>query len=190
MVNIPHSFVGLKPKSRDFFWVCIGFVFAAFAVLMIVIVRENRFLSEWRDVPVAKKPMAPVRSPEERLRSIATETKSITGTVEQITTLKAEAVTFLKIRAFVIDRNRLSEVDASAPSAPLPMIEEVFEVTINKETEVRSEGGMDSIRSGSFVALVTRENIFDAKRLTAVRIERLDRDVKSTSVKEGEAPKQ
>lgn len=169
---------------------CIGFVFAAFAVLMIFIVRENRFLSEWRDVPVAKKPMAPVRSPEERLRSIATETKSITGTVEQITTLKAEAVTFLKIRAFVIDRNRLSEVDVSVSSSPLPMLEEVFEVAINKETEVRSEGGMDSIRSGSFVALVTRENIFDAKRLTAVRIERLDRDVKSTSVKEGEAPKQ
>lgn len=190
MVNIPHSFVGLKPKSRDFFWVCIGFVFAVFVVLMIFIVRENRFLSEWRDTPVSKKPMAPIMSPEERLRSIATETKLLTGTIEQVTMLKNEKTKFLRVRSFVIDRNRLSEVDAGAPSLELPMTEETFEVAVSEKTNVESGGGMDAIRSGDFVSIATQENIFDAKRLTAVSIERLNRDIDGTSVKEQKTPKQ
>lgn len=171
MINIPHSFVDLKPKSHGFFWVCVGFIFAVFAVLMIFIVRENRFLSEWRDVPISKKPMAPIMSPEERLRSIATETKLFTGTIEQVTMLKNEKTKFLRVRSFVIDRNRLSEVDASASSSNLPTVEETFEVVVNEKTSVKNEGGMDSIRSGDFVSIVTLENIYEAKRLTAESIE-------------------
>lgn len=120
-----------------------------------------------------EEPKAPERqrSPEERLRAITTETKSIVGTIDQMTTLKSEKTKFLRVRAFVIDRNRLSEVDASASSSNLPTVEETFEVVVNEKTSVKNGGGMDSIRSGDFVSIVTLENIYEAKRLTAESIE-------------------
>jgi hypothetical protein len=172
MMNF-SSLKQMKPRQRDFFLVCLGFLFAVFFALMWYIARETEFMGlneTWGNAMSKRSERA--KSPEERLRTIATETKSIVGTIDQATTLKTEKTKFLRVRAFVIDRNRLSEVDASASSTDLPTTEEIFEVAVNEKTQVKSEGGMDTIRSGDFVSIMTAENIYSAKRLTAVSIEK------------------
>lgn len=164
----------MTPPQRNFFVVCIVFLFAVFFVLMWYIARESSLFNlDDRLESMTPKRSDQVKSPEERLRAIATETKTLVGTVDQVTVLKADNTRFLRIRASVIDKNRLSEVDASASSQELPMIEEVFDVVANERTSVKGDGGLDAIRSGSFVSVSTQENIFDAKRLTAVSIEKL-----------------
>lgn len=167
------SIKSMEPKKRNFFVLCLVIIFAVFFALLWYIARETKLMGlgeKWGSD--ASKRVERQKSPEERLRAIATETKSITGTIDQVTTLKTEKTKFLRVRAFVIDRNRLSEVDAKASSAELPMTEETFEIVVNEKTNVKSEGGMDSIRSGDFVSIVTLENIYEAKRLTAESIEK------------------
>lgn len=127
--------------------------------------------NQWTEV-MSKRTKQQQMSPEERLHAIATDTKSIVGTIDQVTTLKLEKTKFLSVRAFVVDRNRLSEVDANAPSNELPVTEEVFEVVVNEKTSVKSEGGMDSIQSGDFVTIQTYEGIYNTERLTAESIEK------------------
>lgn len=152
---------------------CLVIIFSVFFALLWYIGRETKLMGlgeKWESA--VPKIVERQKSPEERLRMIATETKSIVGTIEQVTTLKSEQAKFLRVRAFVIDRNRLSEVDAKVPSSDLPMTEEIFDVVVNEKTDVRSEGGMNSIRSGDFVSIVTLENIYEVKRLTAGSIEK------------------
>lgn len=164
----------MTPPQRNFFVVCIVFLFAVFFVLMRYIARESSLFNlDDRLESMTPKRSGQMKSPEERLRAIATETKTLVGTVDQVTVLKADNTRFLRIRASVIDKNRLSEVDASASSQELPMIEEVFDVVANEHTSVKGDGGLDAIRSGNLVSVSTQENIFDAKRLTAVSIEKL-----------------
>ena len=172
----------MTPPQRNFFVVCIVFLFAVFFVLMWYIARESSFFNlDDRLESMMPKRSDRLKSPEERLRAIATETKTLVGTVDQVTVLKVDSTRFLRIRASVIDRNRLLEVDASASSQELPMIEEVFDVVANGHTNVKGDGGLDAIRSGNFVSVSTQENIFDAKRLTAASIEKLSGNVPTSS---------
>lgn len=170
--------------QKNFFVVCLVFLFVVFFGLLWYIAQEKKLmgLNEKWGSPEPKRLEQP-KSPEARLRAIATETKSIVGTIDQITTLKTEKTRFLKVRAFVIDQNRLSEVDASATSSELPMMEEIFEVVVNEKTNMKSGGGIETIQSGDFVSIVTAENIFDAKRLTAVSVEKFNGSASSQSDK-------
>lgn len=162
----------MTPPQRNFFVVCIIFLFAVFFVLMWYIARESNFMNlEDRSEGAFPGRSARVKSAEERLRLVATEAKIITGTIEQVTTLKTESAKFLRVRAFVIDRNQLSKA-GGALSSNLPMVEETFEVTVNEKTNIKGGGGISSIQSGDFVSIMTLEGIYDAKRLTAVSIEK------------------
>lgn len=174
----------MEPRRRNFFAASIVFLFAVFFGLMWYIMHVNDLIifdNQWGNA--VPKHTERAKSPEERLRAIATEAKVITGTIEQVTTLKSERIKFLRVRAFVIDWNRLSEVDVSAPSQELPMTEETFEVVVNEQTNIQNDGGLDAIRSGDFVSLETAENIYEAKRLTAVSLEKMGRDATSRSNK-------
>ena len=141
---------------------------------MWYIARESNFSnSNDRIGSVLPKRSDQIKSPEGRLRAIATETRNLVGTIEQVTVLRSEKTRFLKIRAFVIDRDKLSGVDFSVPSQELPTVEEVFDVAVNEKTNIKGGKDIDSIQSGDFVSVTTAENIFDAKQLTAESIERL-----------------
>ncbi len=172
----------MPPPRRNFFLACIVFLFAVFFALMWYIARESDFLGQYdRSGDASLKRLSRAKNAEERLRAIASETKTLVGTVDQVTTLKADNTRFLQIRASVIDKNRLSEVDASASSQELPTVEEMFDVVANEHTSVKSVGGLDAIHSGDFVSVVTQENIFDVKRLTVVEIEKLPGNVPTSS---------
>ena len=163
----------MTPPQRNFFVICIVFLFAVFFVLMWYIARESSLFNlDDRLESMTPKRSGQMKSPEERLRAIATETKTLVGTVDQVTVLKADSTRFLRIRAFVIDRSKLSDVNFSTPSQELPTTEEVFEVVLNEKTDVKGGGDIGSIQPGDFVSVVTTESIFDAKRWTAESVEK------------------
>lgn len=163
----------MTPPQRNFFVICIVFLFSVFFVLMWYIARESSLFNlDDRLESMTPKRSDRVKSPEERLRAIATETKTLVGTVDQVTTLKSDNTKFLQVRAFVIDRSKLSDVNFSTPSQELPTTEEVFEVIVNGKTQVKNSTA-DAIQPGDFVSVMTAENIFDVPRLTAESVEKL-----------------
>ena len=81
----------MTPPQRNFFVVCVIFLFAVFFVLMWYIARESNFSnSNDRIGSVLPKRSDQIKSPEGRLRAIATETRNLVGTIEQVTVLRSE----------------------------------------------------------------------------------------------------
>lgn len=175
MINIPHSFVDLKPRSRGFLWVCVGFIFAVFAVLMIFIV------DEYRDVYQDFAPLVPAtRIPRENVlqdtsvSGVLSNVKSLTGVIDQVTTLKDGSILFFRVRSSLIDRDAVSLMPPeSQGSGELPMVEKLFDVSLSENTTVKGVDSPHDLVSGDFVRVSVIESVYDTDRLTAESIEKI-----------------
>lgn len=175
MVNIPHSFVGLKPKSRDFFWICVGCTFAAFAVLMIFIVHEYRNVDQ-SSVPIVPSPHIPSENvlQDTSVSGVLSNVKSLTGVVDQVTALEDGSILFFRVRSSLIDRDTVSLMPLeSQGSGELHMVEKLFDVSLSENTTVKGVDSPDDLVSGDFVRVSVTESVYDTDRLTAESIEKI-----------------
>lgn len=175
MINIPHSSAILKPKSRDFFWACIGFVFAVFVVLMIFIVRENRS-GDQDSLPGVSSPRASDENivQDTSVSGVLNDVRTLTGVIDQVTTSGDGSVLFFRVRSSLIDRDAVSlNSSEKQKSGELPMAERFFDVSLSERATVKGIDSLKSIVSGDLVRIVVTESVYDTDRLTAESIERI-----------------
>ncbi len=175
MINIPHSFVDLKPKSQGFFWICVGCTFAAFAVLMIFIVHEYRNVDQ-SSVPIVPSPHIPSENvlQDTSVSGVLSNVKSLTGVVDQVTALEDGSILFFRVRSSLIDRDTVSLMPLeSQGSGELHMVEKLFDVSLSENTTVKGVDSPDDLVSGDFVRVSVTESVYDTDRLTAESIEKI-----------------
>lgn len=175
MINIPHAFVDLKPRSRDFFWICVGCILAAFAVLIIFILREYRTVDQ-SSVSVVPSPRIPSENvlQDTSVSGVLSNVKSLTGVVDQVTALEDGSILFFRVRSSLIDRDAVSLMPLeSQGSGELPMVEKLFDVSLSENTTVKGVDSPDDLVSGDFVRVSVIESVYDTDRLTATSIEKI-----------------
>ena len=77
----------------------------------------------------------------------------------------------MEILANIVNLEGLSEVDFKQQSAELPMIQQIFKITVDDTTKLKNIGGKDEIMPGSMVRIVSGVSIYEKQSFTARELE-------------------
>jgi len=117
-------------------------------------------------------------TPQERsqgaVASIVESTKNkkeIVGIVTSLSKPTAYDVVYLEVTANIINLDALNDVDFKNQSTELPMVQQVFDITVDNTTKLKNIGGKDEIMPGSMVRAVSGLSIYEKQNFTAMELE-------------------
>lgn len=180
---MPSNFLRKLPDgsvkgNRKFLIVLLLCGIAAVIVLGFLGAKEyafigKRFHAGEREREGASQP-DPVKQKEETVeavRTIASQIRQFSGTISQIVSPKGNEARFLTIDAFVMDQDRLTEIDTSdaSGSQEIPTKKEQIEVIADAKTEIQG-GSLESLSAGDFVSVETMEPVGSVPQVPAKTI--------------------
>ena len=118
------------------------------------------------------------QSPEERAQgavaSVVESTKNkkeIVGIITSLAKPKSNEYVYIEVLANIVNLDGLSEVDFKKQSAELPMVQQVFKITVDDTTKLKNIGGKDEIMPGSMVRIVSGISVYEKHSFTAKELE-------------------
>jgi len=97
--------------------------------------------------------------------------KEVVGIITTLSKPNSNDYVYLEILASIVNLEGLNEVDFKKQSAELPMVQQVFKITVDETTKLKNVGGKDEITPGSMVRVVSGISVYEKQNFTAKELE-------------------